>query len=62
MDNIFEGFEFCGAWYKNMKIDYSNKEFDVDVQINGYDEEDNEEYPDYSERALFLFKSGNLVV
>ena len=37
--NMFDGFEYCGAWYKNMPINFANKTSDVDVQIYGYDEE-----------------------
>lgn len=52
MENIFDGFEYCGTWYKNMRIIYANNEVDVDVQINGYDED---EMPENGKKALLSF-------
>lgn len=50
--NIFDGFEYCGAWYKNMRINYANSDVDVDIQINGYDEV---EMPESGKEALISF-------
>lgn len=38
MIDIFDGFEYCGAWFKKMSIPFAGTCVDVDVQINGYDE------------------------
>lgn len=50
--NVFDGFEYCGAWYKNMPINYANKTSDVDVQIYGYDED---EMPEEGKAAFLSF-------
>ena len=52
MDKIFEGFEYYGAWFKKMNITFAGVCVDVDVQINGYDEE---EMPMNGKDALISF-------
>lgn len=38
MNVNFENYEYNGAWYGTEKVDFNGQSFDVDVQINGYDE------------------------
>lgn len=52
MDNIFDGFEYYGAWFKKMSITFAGVCVDVDVRINGYDEE---EIPAKGKSALISF-------
>ena len=41
--NIFEGFEYYGAWFKKMNVKFADNDFEVDVQLSGYDEEEKPE-------------------
>lgn len=52
MDNIFDGFEYYGAWFKKMSITFAGICTEVDVQINGYDED---EIPENGKAALISF-------
>lgn len=52
MNNVFDGFEYYGAWFKKMRVTFAGAEVEVDVQINGYDEE---EIPDKGKSALISF-------
>ncbi len=54
MDSFFEGFEYYGAWYKKINITFAGVSADVDVQINGYDEE---EIPEKGKSAIISFLS-----
>lgn len=38
MNINFENYEYNGAWYGMEKVDFNGQRFDVDVQIDGYDE------------------------
>ena len=51
-NNIFDGFEYYGAWFKKMSVIFSGAEVEVDIQINGYDDE---EIPAEGKSALLLF-------
>lgn len=52
MDKIFDGFEYYGAWFKKMNITFAGVCVGVDVQINGYDDE---EIPMNGKGALISF-------
>lgn len=38
MNINFENYEYNGAWYGREKLEFNGQSFDVDVQIDGYDE------------------------
>ncbi len=38
MNINFENYKYNGAWYGTEKVDFNGQSFDVDVQIDGYDE------------------------
>lgn len=38
MNINFENYEYKGAWYGREKAEFNGQSFDVDVQIDGYDE------------------------
>lgn len=51
MENCFEGFEYDGAWFKEIDLTFNGKLEKVDVQINGDDEN---EIPNDG-KAAFLY-------
>lgn len=52
MSDFFDGFEYYGAWFKKMTITFAGADVEVDIQINGYDEE---EIPEKGKDALVSF-------
>ena len=52
METMLNGFEYYGAWFKKMNVKFNSKDYEVDIQINGYDEE---ELPETGEDAFVSF-------
>ena len=52
MDSIFENFQYHGAWFNKTVITFNENNVEVDIQIDGYDEQ---EIPIKSREALESF-------
>ena len=52
MEKIFDTFEFDGAWFGEMKLNFAGKDYEIEIQIDGYDED---EMPEDGKAALVSF-------
>ena len=52
MNNIFDGFEFDGAWFGETTVNFAGKDVDIEIEIDGYDDV---QIPENSKTALLSF-------
>ncbi len=52
MNNIFDGFEFDGAWFGETTVNFAGKDVDIEIEIDGYDDV---KIPENSKTALLSF-------